>query len=142
MRNRLIVLLILLSFELFAQEKEAVYILFKQDATAECQYTVNRTTQKKIKLSYTQKRHRKINVTRFVLCRNIFVFEFQNDKFEVVEKEKAASLKMITLDEILRKEEEAQYKQTINELFPKIFIIEEIESNQFSIYEVVWEKTQ
>lgn len=142
MRNRLIILLFLLSFELFAQEKEAVYILFKQDATAECQYTVNRTTQKKIKLSYTQKRHRKINVTRFILCRNIFVFEFQNDKFEVVEKEKTTSFKMVTLDELLQKEEENQYKQTLNELFPKIFILEEIENNQFSIYEVVWEKTQ
>ena len=142
MRNGLFVLLILLSFELFAQENEAVYILFKQDAAAECQYTVNRATKKKIKLSYTQKRHRKINVTRFILCRNIFVFEFQNDKFEVVEKEKAASLKLITLDEILKKEEEAQYKQTINELFPNLFVIEEIENNQFSIYEVVWEKTQ
>lgn len=86
-------LLSLLSFELFAQEKEAVYILFKQDATAECQHTVNRTTQKKIKLSYTQKRHRKINVTRFILCRNIFVFEFQNDKFEVVKKTKSPPLK-------------------------------------------------
>ena len=76
------------------------------------------------------------------MCRNIFVFEFQKDKFEVVEQEKIADFKMITLDEILKKEEEAQYKQTINDLFPKIFIIEEIESNQFSIYEVVWEKTQ
>lgn len=142
MRNGLIILLFLLSFELFAQEKEAVYILFKQDATAECQYTVNRTTQKKIKLSYSQKRHRKINVTRFILCRNIFVFEFQNDKFEVVEKEKTTSFKMVTLDELLQKEEENQYKQTLNELFPKIFILEEIENNEFSIYEVVWEKTQ
>lgn len=142
MKNGLIVLLLLLSFELFAQEKEAVYILFKQDATAECQHTVNRTSQKKIKLSYTQKRHRKINVTRFILCRNIFVFEFQKDKFEVVEKEKAANFKMITLDEILRKEEESQYKQSINDLFPNLFVIEETENNQFSIYEVVWEKTQ
>lgn len=142
MKNGLIVLLLLLSFELFAQEKEAVYILFKQDATAECQHTINRTTQKKVKLSYTQKRHRKINVTRFILCRNIFVFEFQKDKFEVVGKEKAANFKMITLDEILRKEEESQYKQTINDLFPNLFVIEETENNQFSIYEVVWEKTQ
>ena len=142
MSKGLIIVLILLSFEFFAQEKEAVYILFKQDATADCQHTVNRSTQKKIKLSYVQKRHRKINVSRFILCRNIFVFEFQKDKFEVVEQEKIADFKMITLDEILKKEEEAQYKQTINDLFPKIFIIEEIESNQFSIYEVVWEKTQ
>lgn len=141
MKNGLIIILFLLTFELFAQEKEAVYILFKQDAIAECQYTVNRTTQKKIKLSYTQKRHRKINVTRFILCRNIFVFEFQNDKFEVVEKEKTTSFKIVTLNELLQKEEENQYKQTLNELFPKIFILEEIENNQFSIYEVVWEKT-
>lgn len=49
---------------------------------------------------------------------------------------------MITLDEILRKEEESQYKQTINDLYPNLFVIEEIENNQFSIYEVVWEKTQ
>ena len=142
MKKSLTLLLFLLTFELFAQEKEAVYILFKQDATAECQFTVNRATKKKIKLSYTQKRHRKINVTRFILCRNIFVFEFQKDKFEVVEKEKTTSFKMVTLDELLQKEEENQYQQTLNELFPKIFILEEIESNQFSVYEVVWEKTQ
>jgi hypothetical protein len=142
MKKGLTVLHFLVTFVLFAQEKEPVYILFKQDATAECQFTVNRTTQKKIKLSYAQKRHRKINVTRFILCRNIFVFEFQKNKFEVVEKDKVANLKLITLDEILKKEEEAQYKQTINELFPNLFVIEEIENNQFSIYEVVWEKTQ
>ena len=142
MKKGITLLLFTLTFGLFAQENEAVYILFKQDATAECEYTVNRTTQKKIKLSYTQKRHRKINVTRFILCRNIFVFEFQKDKFEVVEKDKVASFKMITLDEILKKEEETQYKQTINDLYPNLFIMEEIENNQFSIYEVVWEKTQ
>lgn len=142
MKKGITLLLFTLTFGLFAQEKEAVYILFKQDATAECEYTVNRTTQKKIKLSYTQKRHRKINVTRFILCRNIFVFEFQKDKFEVVEKDKVASFKMITLDEILKKEEETQYKQTINDLYPNLFIMEEIENNQFSIYEVVWEKMQ
>ena len=142
MKKGITLLLFTLTFGLFAQENEAVYILFKQDATAECEYTVNRTTQKKIKLSYTQKRHRKINVTRFILCRNIFVFEFQKDKFEVVDKDKVATFKMITLDEILKKEEETQYKQTINDLYPNLFIMEEIENNQFSIYEVVWEKTQ
>ena len=142
MKKGLTLLLFLVTFVLFAQEKEPVYILFKQDATAECQFTVNRTTQKKIKLSYTQKRHRKVNVTRFILCRNIFVFEFQTNKFEVVEKEKTAHFKMVTLDELLQKEEENQYQQTLNELFPKIFIIEEMENNQLSIYEVVWEKTQ
>ena len=142
MKKGITLLLFTLTFGLFAQENEAVYILFKQDATAECEYTVNRTTQKKIKLSYTQKRHRKINVTRFILCRNIFVFEFQKDKFEVVDKDKVATFKMITLEEILKKEEETQYKQTINDLYPNLFIMEEIENNQFSIYEVVWEKTQ
>ena len=142
MKKGLTLLLFLVTFVLFGQEKDPVYILFKQDATAECQFTVNRTTQKKIKLSYTQKRHRKINVTRFILCRNIFVFEFQTNKFEVVEKEKTVHFKMVTLDELLQKEEENQYQQTLNELFPEIFIIEEMENNQFSIYEVVWEKTQ
>ena len=142
MKKGITLLLFTLTFGLFAQENEAVYILFKQDAIAECEYTVNRTTQKKIKLSYTQKRHRKINVTRFILCRNIFVFEFQKDKFEVVDKDKVATFKMITLEEMLKKEEETQYKQTINDLYPNLFIIEEIEDNQFSIYEVVWEKTQ
>lgn len=142
MKKGITLLLFTLTFGLFAQEKEPVYILFKQDAKAECQYPVNRTTQKKIKLSYTQKRHRKVNVTRFILCRNIFVFEFQKDKFEVVEKGKVASFKMITLDEILKKEEETQYKQAINDLYPNLFIMEEIENNQFSIYEVVWEKKQ
>ncbi|WP_396173827.1 hypothetical protein [Flavobacterium sp.] len=43
---------------------------------------------------------------------------------------------------MITKDKEAQYKQTINELFPNLFVIEEIENNQFSIYEVVWEKTQ
>jgi len=60
----------------------------------------------------------------------------------VVEKEKTVHFKMVTLDELLQKEEENQYQQTLNELFPEIFIIEEMENNQFSIYEVVWEKTQ
>ena len=105
MKKGLTLLLFLVTFVLFAQEKEPVYILFKQDAKAECQYTVNRTTQKKINLSYTQKRHRKVNVTGFILCRNIFVFEFQTNKFEVVEKEKIASFKMVTLDELLQKED-------------------------------------
>lgn len=140
MKKGLTILLFLLTFEFFAQEKEAVYILFKQDAKAECQLTINKTTQKKIKLSYTQKRHRKVNVTQFILCRNIFVFEFQKNKFEVVEKDKVANFKMVTIDEILRKEEETEYKQTINELFPNLFILEEIEDNQFTAYEIVWEK--
>ena len=67
------------------------------------------------------------------MCRNIFVFEFQNDKFEVVEKDKVASFKMITLEEILKKEEETQYKQTINDLYPNLFIIEEIENRNAAI---------
>jgi len=64
----------------FSQKQEPVYILFNQNETATCQFPVKRIAPiKKIKLDYSQKRHRKINITRFILCRNIFVFEFKKN---------------------------------------------------------------
>lgn len=127
----------------FSQKQEPVYILFNQNETSTCQFPVKRIAPvKKIKLDYSQKRHRKINITRFILCRNIFVFEFKKNHFETVEGSAIANYKMITLDEMISKEEEAEFKKDINELFPKIYIIEAIENGQYAKYEVVWEKLQ
>lgn len=127
----------------FSQKQEPVYILFNQNATSTCQFPVKRVEPvKKIKLDYSQKRHRKINITRFILCRNIFVFEFKKNHFETVDGSAVANYKMITLDEMISKEEETEFKKDINELFPKIYIIEAIENGQYAKYEVVWEKLQ
>ena len=127
----------------FSQKQEPVKILFNQNETATCQFPVKRVKKKKkIKLDYSQKRHRKINITRFILCRNIFVFEFKKNHFETVEGSAIDNYKMITLDEMISKEEEEEIKKDINELFPKIYIIEAIENGQYAKYEVVWEKLQ
>lgn len=127
----------------YSQKQEPVYILFNQNATSTCQFPVKRVEPvKKIKLDYSQKRHRKINITRFILCRNIFVFEFKKNHFETLEGSAVANYKMITLDEMISKEEEAEFKKDLNELFPKIYMIEAIENGQYAKYEVVWEKLQ
>lgn len=142
MKLRLTFLICFFSCLSYSQESQPVYILFNQNATATCQFPVKREPVKKIKLDYSQKRHRKINITRFVLCRNIFVFEFKKNSFETVEGSAVASFKMITLDEMISQEEAAEFKKDINQLFPKIYIIEAIENGQFAKYEVVWEKLQ
>ncbi|RXR33573.1 hypothetical protein EQG68_04935 [Flavobacterium piscinae] len=127
----------------FSQKQEPVYILFNQNETASCQFPVKRVEPvKKIKLDYSQKRHRKINITRFILCRNIFVFEFKKNHFETVDGSVVAGYKMITLDEMISREEEEKFTKNINQLFPKIYIIEAIENGQYAKYEVVWEKLQ
>lgn len=127
----------------FSQKQEPVCILFNQNASVTCQFPVKRVEPvKKIKLDYSQKRHRKINITRFILCRNIFVFEFKKNHFETVDGSAVANYKMVTLDEMISKEEEAEFKKDINQLFPKIYIIEAIENGQYAKYEVVWEKLQ
>ena len=127
----------------FSQKQEPVYILFNQNETTSCQFPVKRVEPvKKIKLDYSQKRHRKINITRFILCRNIFVFEFKKNHFETVDGSAVAGYKMITLDEMISREEEEKFKKDINQLFPKIYIIEAIENGQYAKYEVIWEKLQ
>jgi hypothetical protein len=127
----------------FSQKQEPVYILFNQNETTSCQFPVKRVEPvKKIKLDYSQKRHRKINITRFILCRNIFVFEFKKNHFETVDGSAIAGYKMITLDEMISREEEEKFTKNINQLFPKIYIIEAIENGQYAKYEVVWEKLQ
>lgn len=127
----------------FSQKQEPVYILFNQNEIATCQFPVKRVEPfKKIKLDYSQKRHRKINITRFILCRYIFVFEFKKNQFETVDGSAVAGYKMITLDEMITREEEAEFKKDINQLFPKIYILEAIENGQYAKYEVVWEKLQ
>ena len=141
MKKYCTLLILLFSLFGFSQESEPVYILFNQNASATCHYPVSKEPLKKIKFSYTQKRHRKVNVTRFILCRNIFVFEFQKNHFETVDASVISGYKMITLDELLSREEEAEFKKNINELFPKIYIIEPYENGQYAKYEVVWEKT-
>lgn len=125
----------------FSQEQEPVYILFNQNASATCQFPVKKVPLKKIKLDYTQKRLRKVNVTRFILCRNTFLFEFKNDRFETVDGSEISNYKMITLDEMILKEEETEFKKDINQLFPSIFVIEAIEDGKYAKYQVVWEKS-
>ena len=49
--------------------------------------------------------------------------------------------KITTLNELLSKEEEAEFKLDINQLFPKIFLLEAYEDGQYAKYEVLWEKT-
>jgi hypothetical protein len=142
--KKYITVIVLLNFAFgFSQKQEPVYILFNQNQSSTCQFPVKRVEPvKKIKLDYSQKRHRKINITRFILCRNIFVFEFKKNHFETIDSSALANYKMITLDEIISREEEAEFKKDINQLFPKIYIIEAIENGQYAKYEVIWEKLQ
>jgi hypothetical protein len=142
--KKYITVVVLLFFAFgFSQMQEPVYILFNQNEMATCQFPVKRVEPfKKIKLDYSQKRHRKINITRFILCRNIFVFEFKKNSFETVDGSLLSNYKMMTMDELISREEEEKFKKDINQLFPKIYILEAIENGQYAKYEVVWEKLQ
>lgn len=142
MKKTILLLFLFGCITVFCQNNQPVYILFNQGVTAICQYPVTKVPVKKIKLNYTQKRHRKVNVTRFILCRNIFVFELMKNKFETVEAAVVSQYKIVTIEEILAWEEEMEFKQNINELFPKIYLLESIENGQYAKYEVVWEKVQ
>ena len=64
------------------------------------------------------------------------------NKFETVEAAVVSQYKIVTIEEILAREEEMEFKQNINELFPKIYLLESIENGQYAKYEVVWEKVQ
>jgi hypothetical protein len=136
-----LLMIVFLSFTSKAQESQDYYILFKQDAKTSCQFTINKETGKKISLSYFQKRHRKVNITRFVLCKNIFTFEFQKNHFELIDATTLSKLQQITLDEIFQKEADSEYKKDINELFPRLFIIESYDNGEYAKYQVIWEKT-
>ena len=70
------------------------------------------------------------------------MFEFKKNQFETVDGSAVAGYKMITLDEMITREEEAEFKKDLNQLFPKIYILEAIENGQYAKYEVVWEKLQ
>ena len=142
MKKTILLLFLFGCITVFCQNNQPVYILFNQGVTAICQYPVTKVPVKKIKLNYTQKRHRKVNVTRFILCRNIFVFELMKNKFETVEAAVVSQYKIVTIEEILAWEEEMEFKRNINELFPKIYLLESIENGQYAKYEVVWEKVQ
>ena len=142
MKKGIVLVFFLCWFSAFSQEKQAVYMIFNQDAPAMCDYPVRKAPLKKIKLNYTQKRHRKVNVTRFIFCRNIFVFELMKNKFETVEASELSSYKIVTMEDLLAKEEEMEFKKNINELFPEIYLLEAIENNQYAKYGIVWEKVQ
>ena len=142
MKKGVILVFLMCVFSAFSQEKQAVYLIFNQDASATCDYPVRRDPVKKIKLTYTQKRHRKVNITRFIFCRNIFVFELMKNKFETVDASALLSYKIVTMQDLLAKEEEMEFKKDINALFPEIYLLESIENNQYAKYEIVWEKVQ
>jgi hypothetical protein len=142
MKKRIITAVILCWFSAFSQEKQAVFMIFNQDASASCDYPARKEPLKKIKLTYIQKRHRKINLTRYIFCRNIFTFELMKNKFETVDASALSSYKIVTMEDILAKEEEMEFKKNINELFPAIYLLEAIENNQYAKYEIVWEKVQ
>ena len=142
MKKGVILVFLMCVFSAFSQEKQAVYLIFNQDASATCDYPVRRDPVKKIKLTYTQKRHRKVNITRFIFCRNIFVFELMKNKFETVDASALSSYKIVTMQDLLAKEEEMEFKKDINALFPEIYLLESIENNQYAKYEIVWEKVQ
>ncbi|MDD2984968.1 hypothetical protein [Flavobacterium sp.] len=142
MKKGVILVFLMCVFSAFSQEKQAVYLIFNQDASATCDFPVRRDPVKKIKLTYTQKRHRKVNITRFIFCRNIFVFELMKNKFETVDASALSSYKIVTMQDLLAKEEEMEFKKDINALFPEIYLLESIENNQYAKYEIVWEKVQ
>ncbi len=142
MKKGVILVFLMCVFSAFSQEKQAVYLIFNQDASATCDYPVRKDPVKKIKLTYTQKRHRKVNITRFIFCRNIFVFELMKNKFETVDASALSSYKIVTMQDLLAKEEEMEFKKDINALFPEIYLLESIENNQYAKYEIVWEKVQ
>ena len=141
MKNYLLYLLLFLCFIVQGQVREPIYLLFNQNESANCQFVISKEPVKKMNLNYTQKRHRKVNITRFILCRNIFVFELKNNHFEIVDAATFSKYKITTINELLSSEEAAEFKLDINQLFPKIFLLEAYEDGQYAKYEVVWEKT-
>ena len=64
------------------------------------------------------------------------------NKFETVEASELSSYKIVTMEDLLAKEEEMEFKKNINELFPEIYLLEAIENNQYAKYGIVWEKVQ
>ncbi len=64
------------------------------------------------------------------------------NKFETVDASTLSSYKIVTMQDLLAKEEEMEFKKDINALFPEIYLLESIENNQYAKYEIVWEKVQ
>ena len=79
-----------------------------------------------------------MGTTRFILCKNIFIFDFKKNAFEVVEEIETAKYKIVDLDYILNKKAENKDKSTNH--FSKIYIIEKSQDNYYAKYEVSWEK--
>jgi hypothetical protein len=137
MKKYLLLLTLFVGTVLFAQEKETVYMVFEYNQPGNCNYTSSKS-EKKIPLSYTQKRHRKVGTTRFIICKNTFMFDFKKDNFEVVDGAETAKYKIVDIDYLLNKLAENENK-TINDLF-QLYIIEKYQDNSYAKYQVLWEK--
>jgi len=59
----------------------------------------------------------------------------------MIDSKTLEKFQQITIDEIFQKEAEFEYKKDINELFPKLYIVESYDNGEFAKYQVVWEKT-
>ncbi len=129
------------TFFCFGQSKEPVYLVFNQNASENCSFVIKKEPLKKINLSFIHKRHRKVNITRFIYCKNTFVFEFKKNQFETISSTDFSKLKIVTINDLFVEEEKNEFKKDINQLFPKIFVLEAIENGQYAKYEVVWEKS-
>lgn len=122
---------------LLCQEKETITLLFEQDKTKTCD-CYNKASKKEFTLSYQDKRYRKLNVTRYLLCRNFFVFDLNKQKFKFISDEEFKNIKVLDINYLLQKQKQSDNKN-LNDLFA-ISIIEKALEGGYVQYNVVWEK--
>ena len=98
MKHFILLVFIISTFFCFGQSKEPAYLIFNQNASENCSFVIKKVPLKKISLSFIHKRHRKVNVTRFVYCKNTFVFEFKKNQFETISASDFSKLKIVNIN--------------------------------------------
>lgn len=137
----LFLLFLNVSIEAWSQNTPRFYMMFEQNEQEKCIWYSRTNNPKKITIKYTQKRLRKMNQMRFILCKNIFLYDFNTSRFELINEDQLSSLPKISLQQILDKEAESEFKENINTLFPELYILEKAMDNSYIAYKVVWEKS-
>lgn len=132
------ILLLCFSWVVSGQEEQTVYLIFEEDAVENCDIYKNENDI--LTLEIPNKRRRKVGLTRFVICRNIFVFAFQEDPFETIDVAKIDKTKIISINEMMEKWQRQGFENDLNFYYSNIYILEPTENHQYMKYKVRWEQ--
>lgn len=144
MKHLIILVLCIIGFSSCnSQEKETVYLIFKENNQVNCVKIKNKSYKRddtlKVKYKGYMRNHGSMKTPSFTICQEKFFLD-KKSKIDTVKASSVKKLNIVNFDYFIRRRFETN-KVTKRNVFNKIYFLEKINEEEYIKYNVYWNQS-